>query len=70
MHEKTLGDDQSNTLRAALAWLNDLLMDGLDHGFFDCIITCELVSERKRRLVIKAGKSHQFTIPEDELRRR
>ena len=42
-------------------------MEGLHHGFFDCEVTCEVVNERKRRLVIKAGKSHQFTIGEHEL---
>jgi hypothetical protein len=26
------------------------------------------VKDRKRRVVIRAGKSHQFTIPEEDLR--
>ena len=41
--------------------------DGLQHGFFEYQVSCELVKNRKRRLVINAGKKHQFTIPEDEL---
>ncbi len=41
--------------------------DGLKHGFFDLVVTCETVQDRKRRLTIKAGKSHKFTIREDEL---
>ncbi len=60
--------DDAGTLQAALARLQELVLDGLRHGFFDCSVSCEVVQGRKRRLVIKAGKSHQFTIPEDELR--
>jgi len=41
--------------------------DGLRHGFFEYTLTCETVKSRKRRLTLKAGKSHQFTIPEDDL---
>jgi hypothetical protein len=53
---------------AMFARLQEIILDGLRHGFFDCVITCELVNERKRRVVIKAGKSHQFTIREEDLR--
>ncbi len=44
-------------------------MEGLRHGFFDYSITCELGSGRKRHLVIRAGKAHKFTIPEEDLPR-
>jgi hypothetical protein len=47
--------------------LQEIVLDGLRHGFFDCVITCELVNAGKRRVVIKAGKSHQFTIREEDL---
>jgi hypothetical protein len=53
----------------ALAHLEKIVADGLRHGFFDCSIACEIVSGGKRQLVIRAGKSHKFTIPEDELPR-
>jgi hypothetical protein len=49
------------------ARLQEIILDGLRHGFFDCSITCELVKGRNRRVVIKAGKSHQFTIKEEDL---
>jgi len=40
--------------------------EGLKHGFFDFAVSCESVKGGKRRLTIKAGKSHQFMIrPED-----
>jgi hypothetical protein len=53
----------------ALAHLEEVVVDGLRHGFFDCSIACEIASGGKRQLVIRAGKSHKFTIPEDELPR-
>ena len=36
-------------------------------GFFDYSITCEIGNGGKRHLVIRAGKSHKFTIPADEV---
>lgn len=60
----------ASTLQDSLAHLQEIVLDGLRHGFFDCSISCELIQGRKRRLVIRAGKSHQFTITEDELPRR
>jgi hypothetical protein len=57
----------SNERNVMFACLLEIVLDGLRHGFFDCAITCELVNDRKRRVVIKAGKSHQFTIREEEL---
>ena len=47
--------------------LNEIVLDGLKHGFFEYTVTCELTNNHKRRLVIKAGKSHQFFIPEEDL---
>ena len=54
---------------AALAHIEQIVVDGLRHGFFDCSIACEIGSGRKRQLVIRAGKSEKFIIPEDELPR-
>jgi hypothetical protein len=56
-------------LREALDRVEGLLVDGLRHGFFDCSIACEIGKDGRRELVIRAGKSHKFTIPEDELPR-
>ena len=41
--------------------------DGLRHGHFELTIVGEIVKGRKRGLTIKAGKSHRFTIPEEEI---
>ncbi len=54
-------------LREALDYVERIIVDGLRHGFFEYTISCETVHGRKRQLVIRAGKSHKFTIPEDEL---
>lgn len=55
--------------REALDRLEGLIVDGLKHGFFDYSIACEVTNGGKRQLVIRAGKSHKFTIPENELPR-
>ena len=56
-------------LNRALDHVRAQLIDGLRHGFFQFTITCELVKDRKRRLVVTTGKSEQFTIPADEVER-
>ncbi|MGH6893810.1 MAG: hypothetical protein ACREEP_16295 [Dongiaceae bacterium] len=60
---------RSGQLRQALDRLEGLVVDGLKHGFFDYSIACEIKNGGKRQLVIRAGKSHKFTIPEDEVPR-
>ena len=55
--------------REALDRPEGLVVDGLKHGFFDYSIACEIANGGKRQLVIRAGKSHKFTIPEDEVPR-
>ena len=67
MHRQAPTEDTIGTLDDALAQLCEIVEDGLRHGFFECAVKCEIVQGRKRRLVISAGKSHQFTIAEHEL---
>jgi hypothetical protein len=59
---------KSGQVREALDRLEGLVVDGLKHGFFEYSIACEIANGGKRQ-VIRAGKSHKFTIPEDELPR-
>ncbi len=68
-NRKISGNGFGGQVREALDRLRDLVVDGLRHGFFDYSITCEIGNGGKRRLVIRAGKNHKFTIPEDELPR-
>jgi hypothetical protein len=58
---------KSGQVREALDRLEGLVVEGLRHGFFDYSIACEIANGGKRHLVIRAGKSHKFTIPEEEL---
>ena len=60
---------RSGQVREALDRLEGLVVDGLKHGFFDYSIACEVANGGKRQLVIRAGKSHKFTIPENEVPR-
>ena len=55
------------TFELALVQLREILEDGLRHGFFEFAVSCEIVKDKKRQLVIRAGKSHQYMIPEHEL---
>jgi hypothetical protein len=56
-------------LRDALDRIEELVVDGLRHGFFEYSLACEIGKDGRRELVIHAGKSHKFTIREDELPR-
>jgi hypothetical protein len=56
-------------VRRAIDLIEKLFFDGLKHGFFDYSITCEITKGGKRELVVRAGKSHKFTIPEHEVPR-
>lgn len=54
-------------VQEALCRMEALLVDGLKHGFFDYSVTCETVNGGRRLLIIRAGKSHKFTIPAEEV---
>ena len=60
-------DRKESTLDKAMSRLLEEIRGGLKHGFFEITIACEIVKGGKRGLIIKAGKNHRFTIPEDEL---
>ncbi len=68
-HFPDRADGYGTQLREALDHLRGLVVDGLKHGFFDYSISCEVGNKGRRQLVIRAGKSHKFTIPEEDLPR-
>ena len=68
-NHQNLGYGYGGQMREALDRLCGLVVDGLKHGFFDFSINCEVGNKGKRQLVIRAGKNHKFTIPEDDLPR-
>jgi hypothetical protein len=55
--------------RAALDRIIEVVLDGLKHGHFRCAITSSIGKNNKRDFMIEAGKSHKFTIPEEDLPR-
>jgi len=66
MHEKRRA--HRSELEAALDCLNTEIEEGLQFGFFDLTVKISIVSGEKRRMLIAAGKNHQFTIRKEELR--
>jgi hypothetical protein len=71
-NEPTLNDaghSDGPQIRAALARLEQVVLDGLQHGHFRCTVSSAIGKGSRRELLIEAGKSHKFTIPEDELPR-
>ena len=67
MENQPWTSNNTSELDRARTRLWSIVEDGLRHGFFECTVSSEVVNGKKRRLVIKAGKSDQFTIAEDEL---
>ena len=65
----TLQRIKSGQVREALDRLEGLVVDGLKHGFFKYSIECEVGNGGRREFVIRAGKSHKFTIPAHEVPR-
>jgi hypothetical protein len=61
--------DSNDVLDKVFARLREIVEDGVRHGYFECAVSCEIVNGKRRRLVITSGKSHQFTISEDDLAR-
>jgi hypothetical protein len=51
----------------ALKKLQQVVLAGLKHGHFEYAVVCEVINGGKRRLVIKAGVSHKFIIPLEEI---
>jgi hypothetical protein len=52
----------------AMEKLEAEIREGMRHGFFELSVACEVIKDGKRRLIIRAGKSYQFVIPEEEVR--
>jgi hypothetical protein len=53
-----LGDFQSK--------LTEAVREGLEHGFFELHLTCEIVKDRKRQVLVHSGRMFKFIIPESD----
>ncbi len=58
--------EETSACKRAFQKLEQQILDGLRHGFFDCTVNIATIKYQKRRLVIKAGPSYSFVIPRDE----
>ena len=74
MREQSIGltasRNYSDQVRSALDLIENLMVDGIRHGHFDYSITCETGTGGRRLLIVKAGKSHRFSIMKPDRRPR
>ncbi len=63
LNESSLGPQT----REVMECIEEVILDGLRHGHFQCRISSAIGNAGRRDLVVEAGKSHKFTIPKDEL---
>ena len=66
-HQKHALQPGGPQYREAFERLVQIVLDGLRHGHFRCTISSGIGKGNRRELLIEAGKSHKFTIPEDEV---
>ena len=66
-HQKDALQAGGPQYREAFERLVQIVLDGLRHGHFRCTISSGIGKGNRRELLIEAGKSHKFTIPEDEV---
>jgi hypothetical protein len=57
------------TIDRAISRVLAEIHEGLRHGYFEYALTCEVIGQERRRLTLRAGKSHQFVISKDECQR-
>lgn len=57
----------SRQLNDLLAEFQSVVLDGLRHGFAEFTVEIKTVKGGKRQVVLKAGKSHKFTVPRAEI---
>jgi hypothetical protein len=73
MHNEAVQRDETPVggpqFRAAIDRLLEIFLEGLRHGHFRFSISSGIGNGNRREVLIEAGKSYKFTIPEDELPR-
>lgn len=62
-----MSEDLKKTPKEAMERIAEEVMTGLRHGHFEITVMAEIIKGKKRRLILRAGKSHQFIINEEEL---
>jgi hypothetical protein len=59
----------SDQVQSALDLIESLVVEGIKHGHFDYAVSCEMGTNGRRLLIVKAGKSHKFSITEADVPR-
>jgi hypothetical protein len=59
----------SDQVRSALDLIESLVVEGIKHGHFDYAVSCEMGTNGRRLLIVKAGKSHKFSLTEADVPR-
>jgi hypothetical protein len=65
-----LGPSAGRQLQDACEHLVRELIEGIRHGFFEMTVAVEIGPSKKRRITVKAGKSYQFLVAEEEVPRK
>jgi len=60
--------DLHSQLDQALYTLKKIVLEGLDHGYFEYSLRCKTENSNKRILTITAGISYRFSIPPEDLK--
>jgi hypothetical protein len=63
---KHSSSESSHRLDQAINRVVTEIYAGVHHGYFEYTLTCEIVSQGKRKLVLRAGEHYQFLIGADE----
>ena len=63
------GRETGSAVDRAISRIFSEIQDGLRHGYFEYVLTCDIVGQERRRLILKAGKNHQFFIPKEDCER-
>lgn len=61
--------EEHQTTEDVIAFLSQKIRVGLRHGHFEYSISSEVINSRRRKVVVHAGTSHMFIIPEKDLAR-
>lgn len=59
--------EPKSELEQATGQIQQLVIEGLKHGFFDMNIHVSTVQANRRQLVVEAGKSYQYVIRESDI---
>lgn len=55
------------SLQIVFERLRHEILSGLKHGFFEFSLHGEIINGNKRRMMLKAGKTHKFIVPDEDI---